>query len=192
VASQIFGIPQELVTSQMRRTAKAVNFGIIYGISEYGLAQSAHLTAGNARKYIENYFMSYPSIKTYLDGCVENARRDGFVTTVTGRRRMLPEINSKNFRLRSFAERAAMNMPLQGSAADIIKIAMIGVDGEIRKRGLKSRLILQIHDELIVDAFEEELEEVKDILKNTMENAVRLSVPLTVNVSCGRDMNEAK
>ncbi len=192
VASQIFGVPMELVTSSMRRTAKAVNFGIIYGISEYGLAQNAHLTPGNAKKYIENYFLSYPTIKTYLDGCVEKARNDGFVTTVTGRKRMLPEINSKNFRLRSFAERAAMNMPLQGSAADIIKIAMINVDRAMKREKLKSRLILQIHDELIVDAYEEEIPAVENLLIREMENAVKLNVPLTVNVSRGKDMNEAK
>jgi len=192
VASELFDIPEAFVSSNMRRTAKAVNFGIIYGISDYGLSQNIKLSPMKAREYIRKYFERYPSIKAYLDGCIEKARNDGFVTTITNRRRMLPEINSKNFQLRSFAERAAMNMPLQGSAADIIKIAMINVDRALKKSGLESRMILQIHDELVIDAAENEAEEVKAILKREMENAVETKVKLTVNVESGRTMYEAK
>ena len=191
VASEIMGVPQDLVNYNMRRMAKAVNFGIIYGISDFGLSQNANLSVKKAREYIQLYFTRFPKIKSYLDGCVEQAKRDGYVTTLTGRRRQIPEINSQNFNLRSFGERAAMNMPLQGSAADIMKIAMLKVDEAIRAAGLKSKIVLQIHDELIVDCYPDEAEQVKKIVAEEMEHAVNLACPLTVETEQGATLYEA-
>ena len=191
VASELMGIPAEMVNSDMRRMAKAVNFGIIYGISDFGLSQNVNLSVKKAREYIQLYFERFPTIKTYLDGCVEQARRDGYVTTLTGRRRQIPEIKSNNYNLRAFGERAAMNMPLQGSAADIMKIAMLKVDEAMRKAQLKSKIVLQIHDELIVDCYLDEAEQVKQIIKEQMENAVTLACPLTVETEEGATLYEA-
>ncbi|MBO5867245.1 MAG: DNA polymerase I [Clostridia bacterium] len=191
VASDILGVPVEMINSNMRRMAKAVNFGIIYGISDYGLSQNAKISVPKAREYIKLYFEKYPTIKNYLDSCVENARRDGYVTTITGRRRQIPEIKSSNFNMRSFGERAAMNMPLQGSAADIMKIAMLKVDEALRKAGLKSKIVLQIHDELIVDCFKEEADQVKAIVKQQMESAVELLCPLIAETEEGANLYEA-
>lgn len=191
-ASQVFGVPLAEVTKDMRQSAKAVNFGIIYGISDFGLSEQLKISPKRAGEYIKKYFEMYPSVKEYMDKNVEFARKNGYVTTLLGRKRYIREINSPNFNLRSFGERAAMNMPLQGTAADIIKIAMISVHSEMKKRGLKSKLILQVHDELIVDALAEEVDEVLEILKNKMENAVKLSVPLTVETECGDRWYDAK
>lgn len=191
-ASQVFGVPLAEVTKDMRQSAKAVNFGIIYGISDFGLSEQLKISPKRAGEYIKKYFEMYPSVKEYMDKNVEFARKNGYVTTLLGRKRYIREINSPNFNLRSFGERAAMNMPLQGTAADIIKIAMISVHSEMKKRGLKSKLILQVHDELIVDALAEEVGEVLEILKNKMENAVKLSVPLTVETECGDRWYDAK
>ena len=191
VASELMGIPAQMVNSDMRRMAKAVNFGIIYGISDFGLSQNVNLSVKKAREYIKLYFERFPTIKTYLDGCVEQAKRDGYVTTLTGRRRQIPEIKSSNFNLRAFGERAAMNMPLQGSAADIMKIAMLKVDEAMQKAKLKSKIVLQIHDELIVDCYINEAEQVKSIIKEQMENAVQLACPLTVETEEGATLYEA-
>ena len=191
VASDILGVPVEMINSNMRRMAKAVNFGIIYGISDYGLSQNAKISVPKAREYIKLYFEKYPTIKTYLDNCVENARRDGYVTTITGRRRQIPEIKSSNYNMRSFGERAAMNMPLQGSAADIMKIAMLKVDAALQKAGLKSKIVLQIHDELIVDCYPNEAEQVKQIVKQQMESAVELLCPLIAETEEGANLYEA-
>lgn len=191
-ASQVFGVPLAEVTKDMRQSAKAVNFGIIYGISDFGLSEQLKISPKRAGEYIKKYFEMYPSVKEYMDKNVEFAKKNGYVTTLLGRKRYIREINSPNFNLRSFGERAAMNMPLQGTAADIIKIAMISVHSEMKKRGLKSKLILQVHDELIVDALAEEVGEVLEILKNKMENAVKLSVPLTVETECGDRWYDAK
>lgn len=191
-ASQVFGVPLAEVTKEMRQSAKAVNFGIIYGISDFGLSEQLKISPKRAGEYIKKYFEMYPSVKEYMDKNVEFARKNGYVTTLLGRKRYIREINSPNFNLRSFGERAAMNMPLQGTAADIIKIAMLSVHSEMKKRGLKSKLILQVHDELIVDALAEEVDEVLEILKNKMENAVKLSVPLTVETECGDRWYDAK
>ena len=191
VASELMGIPAELVNSDMRRMAKAVNFGIIYGISSFGLSQNANLSVKKADEYIKLYFERFPTIKTYLDGSVAQAKRDGYVTTLTGRRRQIPEIKSSNFNLRAFGERAAMNMPLQGSAADIMKIAMLKVDEAMRRANLKSKIVLQIHDELIVDCYFDEANEVKRIIKEQMENAVELACPLTVETEEGATLYEA-
>ena len=191
-ASQVFGVPLADVTKDMRQSAKAVNFGIIYGISDFGLSEQLKISPKQAGEYIKKYFEMYPSVKEYMDKNVEFAREHGYVTTMLGRKRYIREINSPNFNLRSFGERAAMNMPLQGTAADIIKIAMLSVHSEMKKRGLKSKLILQVHDELIVDACKEEVNEVLGILKDKMENAVKLSVPLTVETECGDRWYDAK
>ena len=186
VAAEIFGIPKELVTANMRRNAKVVNFGIIYGMSDFGLSESIGVSVAKAREYIKTYYERYPTIKNYLNGNVEQARKTGYVTTITGRRRQIPEINSSNFQLRSFGERAAMNMPLQGSAADIIKLAMIRVNNLLVSGGYKSKLIMQIHDELIVEAPENEKKQAAQILKSCMENAFPLDVPLTVDMTEGK------
>ena len=192
VAAEIFGIPKELVTANMRRNAKVVNFGIIYGMSDFGLSESIGVSVAKAREYIKTYYERYPTIKNYLNGNVEQARKTGYVTTITGRRRQIPEINSSNFQLRSFGERAAMNMPLQGSAADIIKLAMIRVNNLLVSGGYKSKLIMQIHDELIVDAAADEVDEVAALLKKEMEAVYVSEGRLDVNVSFGKNLFEAK
>lgn len=191
-ASQVFGVPLESVTPSQRRAAKAVNFGIIYGISEFGLASGLNISNKQAGEYIRKYFETYSDVKKYMDSNVAYAREHGYVTTLLGRKRVIPEIKSSNYNLRSFGERAAMNMPLQGSSADIIKIAMCNVFNRLKKEGLRSRLILQVHDELVIDAYESERETVTEILQTEMENAVQLKVPLTVEVHSGRNWYEAK
>ena len=191
-ASQVFGVPLESVTPSQRRAAKAVNFGIIYGISEFGLASGLNISNKQAGEYIRKYFETYSDVKKYMDSNVAYAREHGYVTTLLGRKRVIPEIKSSNYNLRSFGERAAMNMPLQGSSADIIKIAMCNVFDRLKKEGLRSRMILQVHDELVIDAYESERETVTEILQTEMENAVQLKVPLTVEVHCGRNWYEAK
>lgn len=189
-ASQVYGVAMDKVTSEMRRTAKSVNFGIIYGISGFGLAANLKIGTADANKYIENYFAHFPEVRRYLDECVEKAKHDGYVTTLLGRRRKIPELYSPTYFTRQFGERAAMNMPLQGTAADIIKIAMKSVHDALR--GMRSRLILQVHDELIVEAADDETEKVKAILKEKMENAFTLSVPLVVDVKSGKDWLSCK
>lgn len=191
-ASQVFGVPVEEVTPHMRRDAKAVNFGIIYGISEFGLARNLKIPMKTAKEYIERYFSTYSAVKDYMNSNVEFARKNGYVSTLTGRRRSIPEIKSPNANIRQFGERAAMNMPLQGSSADIIKIAMNNVHARLAAEGLKTKLILQVHDELVLDAPEEEAQRAAEILKYEMENAVNLSVPLTVDVHSGKNWYDAK
>ena len=176
----------------MRTSAKAVNFGIIYGISEFGLAKNLNIPPYKAKGYIEAYFEEYPEVKDYMNKNVEFARETGYAKTMLGRRRYIREIHSSNYALRSFGERAAMNMPLQGSSADIIKLAMLGVFERLKKEHLKSELILQIHDELIIDAFISEKDMVQKILVEEMENAAKLSVPLTVSVGSGKTWFDAK
>ena len=191
-ASQVFHIPFDEVTDLQRRNAKAVNFGIVYGISSFGLSQDLSITRKEAAQYIESYFETYPGIKRFLDEQVEHAKENGYVVTLFGRRRPVPELKSSNFMQRNFGERVAMNAPIQGTAADVIKIAMIGVDRELKERGLRSRLILQVHDELLIETAVEELEEVKGILKEQMEHAARLKVPLIVDMHTGNSWYEAK
>ncbi len=191
-ASQVFDVPIEAVTPKMRREAKAVNFGIIYGISDFGLSRNLGISLETARGYIEKYFATYSAVKEYMNSSVAFAKENGYVSTLTGRKRVIAEINSSNYNLRQFGERAAMNMPLQGSSADIIKIAMINVDRALKKRGLKARLILQVHDELVLDCPEGEAHEAAEILKYEMENAVDLKVPLTVDVHSGKNWYDAK
>lgn len=191
-ASQVFHTPFDEVTDMQRRNAKAVNFGIVYGISSFGLSQDLSITRKEAATYIENYFETYPGIKKFLDDSVAHAKDSGYAVTLFGRRRPVPELKSSNFMQRSFGERVAMNAPIQGTAADIIKIAMINVDTELRKRNMKSRLILQVHDELLVEAEKSELDEVKAILKDKMEHAAELSVPLIADMHTGGNWYEAK
>ncbi len=191
-ASQVFGVPLERVTPAQRREAKAVNFGIIYGISDFGLAANLNIPPKQAGEYIRLYFERYSDVRKYMDENVAFARKHGYVTTLLGRKRMIPEIRSSNYNVRSFGERAAMNMPLQGSSADIIKLAMLRIAERLEERGLRARLILQVHDELVIDAPTEEREEVAHILQTEMENAVQLSVPLVAEVHCGKNWYEAK
>ena len=191
-ASQVFNVPFDEVTSKQRSDAKAVNFGIIYGMGAFSLSKDLGITKKMAEEYIKGYFAKYPNIKVYMDRTVEQAAKEGYVTTVFGRRRPVPEMNSGNFNRRAFGERVAMNMPIQGSAADIIKIAMINVCRKLKEKKLKSRLILQVHDELLIEAAEDEVEEVKVILKNEMENAADLNVPMDVDVHSGKSWFEAK
>ncbi|MCR5147657.1 MAG: DNA polymerase I [Eubacterium sp.] len=191
-ASEVFGVPQNEVDPDMRRKAKAVNFGIIYGISSFGLGQDLDISRKEAQEYIDKYFKSYPKVKEFLDNEVEKAKQSGTVKTMFGRIRPIPELKSSNFMQRSFGERIAMNSPIQGTAADIIKIAMINVSKELLGRGLRSRLILQIHDELLIETAPEELEEVKNILKATMENAASLKVKLIADVHEGMSLYDAK
>ncbi len=191
-ASQVFHVPFEEVTSQQRRNAKAVNFGIVYGISSFGLSQDLSITRKEATRYIEDYFKTYPGIKTFLDDTVKHAKQMGYVVTLFGRRRPVPELASGNFMQRSFGERVAMNAPIQGTAADIIKIAMINVHRRLKERQMKSRLVLQVHDELLIEAYQPELEEVREILRNEMEQAVSLDVPLEIDMHTGENWYEAK
>lgn len=189
-ASQVFGVPESEVTPIQRRSAKAVNFGIIYGISDFGLSQNANLSRKEAKLYIEKYFATYPSVKEYMDSNVKFARENGYIKTIMGRIRRIPEINSNVYQTRQFGERVAMNMPLQGSASDIIKMAMIKVEEALKN--LKSKLILQIHDELIVDTYPGEESTVKQILKDCMENVVTLKVPLPVDINVGKTWFDCK
>ncbi|MBQ6921943.1 MAG: DNA polymerase I [Clostridia bacterium] len=191
-AAKVFGVPIEKVTREMRSQAKAVNFGIIYGISEYGLAKNLKISPFRAKDYIVSYFNEYPEVKKYMNDNVAFARETGYAKTLLGRRRYIREISSSNYALRQFGERAAMNMPLQGSSADIIKLAMLNVVKRLKAEGLRSELILQIHDELILDAFISEKDRAERILKEEMENAVKLSVPLTVSVGEGKTWFDAK
>ena len=191
-ASQVFHTPFDEVTELQRRNAKAVNFGIVYGISSFGLSQDLSITRKEASEYIDRYFETYPGIKKFLDDTVAHAKEMGYVVTLFGRRRPVPELASSNFMQRAFGERVAMNAPIQGTAADVMKIAMIGVHRELTERKMKSRLVLQVHDELLIEAYEEELEDVKKILKEQMEQAAQLDVPLEVDMHTGRNWYEAK
>lgn len=191
-AAQVFHTPFEEVTDLQRRNAKAVNFGIVYGISSFGLSQDLSITKKEAAQYIESYFETYPSIKGFLDDAVEHAKENGYVTTVFGRRRPVPELSSSNFMQRSFGERVAMNAPIQGTAADIMKIAMNGVNRRLKENNMKSKLVLQVHDELLIEAYEEELEDVKEILSHEMVHAAKLHVPLEVDMHTGKNWYEAK
>ena len=191
-ASRVFHVPFDEVTDLQRRNAKAVNFGIVYGISSFGLSQDLSISREEAKMYIEEYFATYPGVKAFLDSAKENAKKDGYSVTMFGRRRPIPELKSSNFMQRQFGERVAMNAPVQGTAADIIKIAMIKVYNRLEKEGLKSRLLLQIHDELLVETAEDEKDAVLNILKEEMEGAADLPVKLTAEAHTGKDWYEAK
>ncbi|WP_042681049.1 DNA polymerase I [Anaerosalibacter massiliensis] len=191
-ASEVFEVAKEEVTPIMRSRAKAVNFGIVYGISDYGLSRDLGITRKEAKKYIDNYLKNYKNVKIYMDEIVELGKENGYIETILNRRRYLPELKSKNYAVRSFGERIAMNTPIQGSAADIIKIAMVRVYNELKKRNMKSKLILQVHDELIVETYKDEKEEVKRILKEVMESSAELSIPLKVDIQVGESWYDAK
>ncbi|MBU9721153.1 MULTISPECIES: DNA polymerase I [Bacillaceae] len=191
-AMDVFHVTEEEVTSQMRRTAKAVNFGIVYGISDYGLSQNLGITRKEAQEFINRYFESFPGVKEYMENIVREAKENGYVTTMLKRRRYLPEINSRNFNQRSFAERTAMNTPIQGSAADIIKKAMVNMAEEMEKQELKSKLLLQVHDELIFEVVKDEIDLMSKLVRDVMESAVELDVPLKADVEYGATWYDAK
>lgn len=191
-AAQVFHVPFEEVTAEQRSNAKAVNFGIIYGISSFGLSQGLSISRKDAQKYIDQYFETYPKIKSFLDGLVESAKEKGYAVSLFGRRRPIPELHSSNYMQRSFGERVAMNSPIQGTAADIIKIAMVRVFRALKKENMKSRLILQIHDELLIESPEEEAEKARELLMREMKNAASLKVSLETDCHIGKNWYEAK
>lgn len=184
-ASEVFNVPLEEVTPEIRNNAKAVNFGIVYGISDYGLSRDLNISRKEAKEYIDNYLENYKGIRKFMVDIVEEGKKNGFVETLLHRRRYVPELRARNFNVRSFGERIAMNTPIQGTAADIIKMAMVRVYKALKEKGLKSRLVLQVHDELIIETFKEELEEVKSLMKELMENAIVLDIPLVIDIEVG-------
>jgi DNA polymerase-1 len=190
-AAKIFGIDLSEVTADQRRIAKTANFGIMYGISAFGLSQRLGISRSDAKKIIEDYFEKFPAISSFIEDTLTAARENGYVETLFGRRRYLPEINSHNGTVRALAERTAINAPIQGTSADIIKLAMINVDRRIREEGLKSRMVLQIHDELVFDATREEVETLQKIVVEEMESVIALSIPLTVECNYGNNWLEA-
>ena len=190
-ASQVFHTPFEEVTPLQRRNAKAVNFGIVYGISGFGLSRDLDITQKQAKQYIEDYFATYPGVKKFMDTLVESGKKKGYVTSMFGRIRPIPELASKNFMQRQFGERVAMNSPIQGTAADIIKIAMIRVWERLKREGCRSRLILQIHDELLIETALDEVDQVSRILSEEMTGACELAVPLIADVGQGENWGEA-
>jgi DNA polymerase-1 len=191
-ASQVFGVAPGDVTPLQRNRAKAVNFGIVYGISAFSLAQDIDVTTTEAKAYISNYLAKYHGVREYMKTVVEEAKINGYVTTLFGRRRYLPELKSSNFNVRAFGERVALNTPIQGTAADIIKLAMVRVHARLRREGLRARLLLQVHDELIVEAPIEESEAVKRLLDEEMEGVMQLSIPLTAEAHSGPNWLDAK
>jgi len=191
-AAEIFNVPMSKVTDEQRERAKAVNFGIIYGISDFGLSRNLKISREEAKHYIDSYLDRYPKIKEYMEQIVEFGKTNGYVKTLYNRRRNLPELMSRNYNTRSFGERIALNMPIQGTAADIIKLSMISVYNELKSKGLQSKLILQVHDELIIDAYKPELDIVIELLKNKMENVVDLSVPLIVEIATADNWYDTK
>ena len=184
-ASEVFGVAMEDVTKEMRRNAKAVNFGIIYGQTEFGLSKELGIGRKEAKDYIESYFARYSGVKQWIDTTIQEARSSGISTTMMGRRRYIKDINSKNFNLRSFAERTAVNTPIQGTAADIIKIAMLQVQEQLKKRNFEAKMLLQVHDELIFEVPPQEIAGLIVILRECMEHAVNLEVPLKIDVNVG-------
>lgn len=185
-AAKIYDLPESFIDKDMRRIAKAVNFGIVYGMSDWGLSEELHISPMDAKKFIEKYYEAYPEIRVYLDSAIEDAKKNGFSSTIFNRRRYMPDINSSNHTVREFAKRTAMNAPIQGAAADVIKFAMVAVDKEITKRNLNSKIVAQVHDELIIDCPNNELDEVKSLLKEVMENTTKLDVKLEVSIESGK------
>ena len=190
-AAKVFGVLEEEVTRELRSRAKAVNFGLIYGQTAFGLSQGLGISRGEAKEIMDSYFAKYPGIRTCMDKNIQYTRDHGYIKTIMGRKRFLPDIHSKNNTVRSFAERNAINSPIQGSAADMIKIAMIDVHEETTKRALKSKMILQVHDELVFDAHKTELDELKSIVEDKMANAISLKVPIVVEMDTGNNWLEA-
>ena len=190
-ASQVFGVEPEAVTSDMRRTAKAVNFGIVYGISAFSLSQDIGVSVAEAKAYMEAYFATFPGVRKYMDEVIEKAKETGYVETVFRRRRDLPELKSSNFNMRSFGERVALNAPIQGTAADIIKLAMIRVRDRLKAEGLEGRLVLQVHDELIVECPEAEAEQVCKLVEEEMQAVAQLPVALKADTHAGKSWADA-
>jgi len=190
-ASQVFGVPVEGMDPMVRRNAKAINFGIIYGQSQYGLAKQLGITNEEAKDYIQAYFEQYPGIRKFMDEAKEEAREYGYVTTLLGRKCFIPGINDKNGARRAYGERAAINAPIQGGAADIIKRAMVRLPDALRDAGLSAKILLQVHDELVLEITPEEQDRTADVLRNVMENAVDLDVPLVVDIGTGNNWEEA-
>ena len=191
-ASDIFHVPMDEVTKDMRRTAKAVNFGILYGISSFGLSEDLGIDIATAKKFITNYLETYPGISEYMEEEKKKAYENGYVTTLMNRRRVIEELKSKNYMVRSSGERMALNTPIQGSAADILKKAMVEIYEEFKKRGLKSKMLIQVHDELVFNVLDDELDEVSKIVRDVMEHTIELSVPLKVDIEYGNNWYEAK
>ena len=191
-ASQVFGLPENMITPELRRRAKAVNFGIVYGIGEYSLSQDIGVSVKEAKDYISNYLNTYQGVQKYMTNIVNFAEKNGYVQTMFGRRRYVPDIHAKNKQIRAFAQRVCLNTPIQGTAADLIKSAMVQVFKELKKSNLDAQIILQVHDELIVEVHKKDVVKVKDILKNKMEHAAKLSVPLIVDVGEGSTWFDAK
>lgn len=191
-ASLVFQTPFDEVTELQRRNAKAVNFGIVYGISAFGLSRDLGIGKKEAQKYIDDYFVAYPKMKAFLDHLIAEGKEEGKVTTMYGRIRPIPELSSSNFMQRQFGERIAMNSPIQGTAADVIKIAMVRVHDRLQKEGLESKLLLQVHDELLIEAKEEELDRVKELLAEEMTKATEMAVPLEVDMHTGKTWYDAK
>ena len=191
-ASDIYHVSMEEVTKDMRRTAKAVNFGILYGISSFGLSEDLGIDIATAKKFIDNYLQTFPGIQEYMEKEKKKAYELGYVTTLMHRRRVIPELKNKNYMIRSSGERMALNTPVQGSASDILKKAMIEIDEIFEKENIKSKMLLQVHDELIFDVFKDELDMVKEIVKETMEGVCKMSVPLKVDIEVGTDWYDAK
>ena len=192
VASKVFDTPMDEVTKEQRTRAKAVNFGIVYGISDFGLSEQLKIPRKEAKQYIEQYLSKYQGIKQFMEDIVETAKTEGYVETLFHRRRYIPEIKSNNYMVRQFGSRIAMNTPIQGTAADIMKLAMINVYKELQNKNLKSKIILQVHDELLIEAVEEEKEQVEKILKQEMENVIKLKVPLKIDIEEGNNLYDAK
>jgi DNA polymerase-1 len=191
-AAKVFGVAPEDVSLEMRKSAKAINFGILYGMGEFSLAEDLHISRKAAKDYIDSYLATYPKIDAYLTDIKAEAAEKGYVTTMLGRRRYIPELSSPNKMVRGFGERVAMNSPIQGSAADIIKIAMIAVDRRLKESGMDAKLILQVHDELLIEADKSCADEALALLREEMENAVKLSVPLDVGIAMGENWFDAK
>ena len=192
VARDIFDVPESEVTKNMRRTAKAVIFGIVYGISGYGLGENLDISPNEAKKYIEKYLTLYPEVNEYMTEIVKKAKETSSVRTLLNRKRTIDELNNTNYMIRQMGERIALNTPIQGTAADILKLAMIRIDEKLKEDNLKTKMLLQVHDELIFDVPDEELNIVIDIVREIMENVYKLSVPLKVEIDYGRDWYEAK
>jgi DNA polymerase-1 len=190
-ASEIFGLPPDEITPEMRRKAKAVNFGIIYGISAFGLARDIGVSNAEAKRYIDDYFAQYPLVREFLDKTIRDAKTNGFVTTLFGRRRFIPELASSAAAVRSFGERTAVNTPIQGTAADLIKLAMITIHARLKQQGLKAKMILQVHDELVFEMPDNEIEGMKTLVKEEMEGVLALAVPIKVDMSVGKNWAEA-
>src|SRR5215470_16977415 len=189
-ASQVFGVPPLMISPDHRRQAKVVNFGIVYGLSPFGLSQNLGIETSEAKKFIDAYFEKYRGVRAFIDRTLDETRRDGRVKTLFGRIRPIPDINSKNYNLRGFAERTAVNTPLQGTAADLIKLAMIRIDDAILQQGLKSRMTLQVHDELVFEVPESELNTMRTLVREQMENAYQLEVPLLVEIGVGKNWRD--